>query len=89
MPGEFHASEAAHLVAVADKDGDQVLSKEEVGSQKILLLCLVVWWMLWMIMETMEMVSPLFFCLLFSLFYQGLFVSFPPCLFVCLSLLRY
>ena len=40
MPGEFHASEAAHLVAVADRDGDQVLSKEEVDSQKIFLLCL-------------------------------------------------
>ena len=71
MPGEFHASEAAHLVAVADKDGDQVLSKEEVDSQKIFLLCLVVWWMLWMTLETMEMVLvyPLFVCLLFSLFY--------------------
>ena len=31
MPGEFHASEAAHLVAAADKDGDKILSKEEVG----------------------------------------------------------
>ena len=34
MPGEFHASEAAHLVAAADKDGDKILSKEEVDSQK-------------------------------------------------------
>ena len=41
VPGEFHASEAAHLVAVADKDGDQVLSKKEVDAKKIFLLCLV------------------------------------------------
>ena len=34
VPGEFHASEAAHLVAAADQDGDNVLSKEEVDSQK-------------------------------------------------------
>ena len=34
VPGEFHASEAAHLVAAADQDGDNILSKEEVDSQK-------------------------------------------------------
>ena len=34
VPGEFHASEAAHLVAAADQNGDEILSKEEVGSQK-------------------------------------------------------
>ena len=34
VPGEFHASEAAHLVAAADKNGDNVLSKEEVDFLK-------------------------------------------------------
>ena len=30
MPGEFHAAEAAHLVAGSDINGDQILTKEEV-----------------------------------------------------------
>ena len=30
MPGEFHAAEAAHLVAASDLNGDQILTKEEV-----------------------------------------------------------
>ena len=41
VPGEFHASEAVHLVAAADKDGDNVLSKEEVDPQKSI-SCLIV-----------------------------------------------
>ena len=32
VPGEFHAAEAAHLVAAADQNGDNILSKEEVDS---------------------------------------------------------
>ena len=30
VPGEFHAAEAAHLVAASDLNGDQILTKEEV-----------------------------------------------------------
>ena len=30
VPGEFHAAEAAHLVAASDLNGDQLLTKEEV-----------------------------------------------------------
>ena len=30
VPGEFHAAEAAHLVAASDINGDQILTKEEV-----------------------------------------------------------
>ena len=39
MPGEFHAAEAAHLVAAADQNGDNILSKEEGDSQKF-----CAWW---------------------------------------------